>query len=103
GLAEAPTMTRKWGQNGSKRRQNGGKPAPNHGSFGQNEAVFCRNSHDAKRLPLWPLPGVFKLIPTKELRPILAGRSRLICRNRLSTQELRKVRILEKPRMYYEL
>src|SRR5262245_52096820 len=69
------------------------KTGQEHASFCQNEAVFCRNSFDVRRLPFWTLPGVFKACGDNDLRPILAATLVAISRKYQLELEMRRVAI----------
>jgi hypothetical protein len=70
---ESTRMALKRGSNSLKRGPNVLKTTRNRMSFRQNGTIFRRISLKSKELQFWPLPGVFKPNPDKDLRPIMAG------------------------------
>jgi hypothetical protein len=73
-------MTRKPTPNACKTVAKSPKTDEKRGSFGQNEAIFCRNSFIAKLLSLCALAPIYKCCVSKDLRPIMGAASTSICR-----------------------
>jgi hypothetical protein len=71
--------------------------------FGQNEAIFRRNYHPSKELPLWWMPTINKPNTSKDLRPIMVDTPARDFHNPLSIFQMRRGPKYKKWVAYYNV
>src|SRR5262245_27927390 len=84
-------MTRKTVTKSRERDPKAGISSRCYVSFGQNESLFFRNSHNAMLLLFRWVPTIYISLSNNELRAILVGGVVSICRKLLPGQQIGKV------------